>query len=151
MATDQEDGPAGPTVPAGSSNAVPQGPQRKTTNLESASLRKQANTTENTEFQPREAASQAALSRQQRQRASPPPPSLSDSNSLAASHRPGWSLSLSTSTSLSHSRSRLLILYSLSTARRDTPLQYHSLGVASGGWPPPSRWPTCRMANSGTQ
>jgi hypothetical protein len=73
MATDQEDGPTGPTVSVGSSNAVPQGPQRKTTNLESASLRKQASTTENTQFQPREAARQAALSRQQRQRASPPP------------------------------------------------------------------------------
>ncbi len=73
MATDQEDGPTGPAVPARSSNAVPQGPQRTTTNLESASLRKQANTVENRQFQPQEAARQAALSRQQRQRASPPP------------------------------------------------------------------------------
>ncbi len=70
MATDQEDGPAGPTIPAGSSNAVPQGPQRRTTNLESASLRKQAGTVENRQPQPREAARQAAFSRQQR--ASPP-------------------------------------------------------------------------------
>ncbi len=63
MATDQEDGPAGPTVPARSSNAVPQGPQRITTNLESASLRKQASNTENKQSQPHEAARQAALSR----------------------------------------------------------------------------------------
>ncbi len=67
----------------------------------------------------------------------PRPPSLSDSNSLAATHRPGRSLSLSTSTSLSHSRSLFIILFSLSTARGDTRLQCHSLGVASGGWPPP--------------
>jgi hypothetical protein len=73
MATDQEDGPVGPTNPAGSSNAVPQGPQRRTTNLESANLRKQASTTENKQSQPREAARQAALSRQQRQRVSLPP------------------------------------------------------------------------------
>jgi hypothetical protein len=73
MATDQEDGPTGPAVPARSSNAVPQGPQRITTNLESVSLRKQAGNMENKQSQPQEAARQAALSRQQRQRASPPP------------------------------------------------------------------------------
>jgi hypothetical protein len=73
MATDQEDGPTGPAVPARSSNAVPQGPQRMTANLESASLRKQANSMETKQPQPQEAARQAALSRQQRQRASPPP------------------------------------------------------------------------------
>ncbi len=72
MATDQEDGPVGPTIPAGSSNAVPQGPQRRTTNLEFASLRKEAGSVDSRQSQPREAARQAAISRQQRQRASPP-------------------------------------------------------------------------------
>ncbi len=118
MATDQEDG-LGSTIPAGSSNAVPQGPQRRTTNLESASLRKQAGSTENRQSQPREAARQAALSRQQRQ-GFPRLPSLSDSSSLSSSRRPGRSLSLSTSISLSRSCSLIFILSSLSNARRDT-------------------------------
>jgi hypothetical protein len=73
MATDQEDGPTGLAIPARLSNAVPQGPQRTTTNLESASLRKQTKNMEAKQPQPYEAARQAALARQQRQRASPPP------------------------------------------------------------------------------
>jgi hypothetical protein len=71
MATDKEENSlSGHTIPAGSSNAVPQGPQRRTTNLESASLREQAGTTEYRQPQPREAGRQVAPSRQ---RASPPP------------------------------------------------------------------------------
>jgi hypothetical protein len=74
MATDQDDGlDGGPAIPAGSSNAVPQGLQRRTANLEAVSLRKQAGSVDTRQSQPREAAHQAALSRQQRQRASPPP------------------------------------------------------------------------------
>ncbi len=119
MATDQEDGPVGSTIPAGSSNAVPQGPQRRTTNLESASLRKEAGSTGNR---------QPSLARLRARRLSlassvsefPRLPSLSDSSSLGSSHRPGRSPSLSTSTSLSRSRSLIFILSSLSNARRDT-------------------------------
>jgi hypothetical protein len=56
MATDRDDGPDGPAIPAGSSNAVPQGPQRRTTNLEADSLRKQAGPPDTRQSQPREAA-----------------------------------------------------------------------------------------------
>ncbi len=113
MATDQEDGPAGSTIPVGSSNAVPQGPQRRTTNLESASLRKEAGPVESRQSQPRPALANSGSE-------FPRLPSLSDSSSLGSSHRPGRSLSLSTSISLSRSRGLILILSSLSNARRDT-------------------------------
>jgi hypothetical protein len=67
MATDQDDGPASAAIASKSSNAVPQGPQRTTKNLELASLRKQASSSEASQPLP------AHRSRQQRQRASPPP------------------------------------------------------------------------------
>jgi hypothetical protein len=67
MATDQDDGPASAAIAAKSSNAVPQGPQRTTKNLELASLRKKTGSSEATQPQP------THRSRQQQQRASPPP------------------------------------------------------------------------------
>jgi hypothetical protein len=146
MATDQEDGPAGPTIPAGSSNAVPQGPQRRTTNLESTSLRKQAGTTVNRQPQPREAARQAALSRQQR--SSPPPqPQRQQQPQLQ-----------------SPPRSQPQLQYEHQPQPQPHPHPHqpqpqrpegHMLAVPQPGGglrrmaPPPSKWPTCRIANSG--
>jgi hypothetical protein len=148
MATNQDDGPVGPTISAGSSNAVPQGPQRRTTNLESASLRKEAGSADSRQSQPREAARQAAISRQQRQRASPPPQPQRQQRSQRQSpprsepqpqyeHQPQPQLRPQP--------------HPLQPQRR--PEGYEPVVPQPGGgrrMAPPSRWPTMRlMANSG--
>jgi hypothetical protein len=149
MATDQEDGLTGPPVPARSSNVVPQGPQRTTKNLESASLRKQASTTEVKQSQPAEAARQAALTRQQRQRASPPP---QPQQQQQPRHR-------------SSSRSEPQPQHEQQPQPQPQPHhppqpqhrpEGHLLAVPQPGgglrrMAPPSIWPTCHMANSGIQ